>query len=342
MKRVLIADDSSFMRKSLTHLLESDEAIEVVAAVADGADAVRKVRQLRPDVVILDIEMSGMDGLAALARIMAECPTPVLVLSGLDKADATLAIRCLERGAVDFIPKPSGVISYDIDTLRAEIIAKVKWAAGVPVRPLDLRLFGEPLAPRRRGLAGREKLVVIGASTGGPRALATVLPALSPDLAAAVLVVQHMSPALVPCFADRLKWECFLDVAVARHGEDLTPGRVVIAPGGCHALIEQAGGARRIRLSRKVSPHAIFPSVDYAMESAAEAYGEGAIGVLLTGMGSDGARGMQAIKDGGGSTVAEDPSTCLVFGMPKAAIDLGCVDQVVPLHLVAQAIVKLI
>jgi two-component system chemotaxis response regulator CheB len=340
--RVLIADDSSFMRRSLTHLLESDEALDVVATAADGADAVRKVRQLRPDVVILDIEMSGMDGLAALTLIMAECPTPILVLSGLDKADATLAIKCLERGALDFIPKPSGVISYDIDTLKAEIIAKVKWAAGVAVRSLDPRRSWESLQPRRPGRAGRKKIVVIGASTGGPRALATILPALAPGLAAAVLIVQHMSAVFVPSFADRLKWECFLDVSVAREGEDLTPGRVVIAPGGCHTLIELTDNVRRIRLSKKASSHTIAPSVDYAMESAGAAYGEDAVGVLLTGIGRDGARGMQAIKERGGSTVAEDPSTCLVFGMPKAAIDLGCVDQVVPLPLMAQTIVELI
>ena len=241
MKRVLIVDDSSFMRKSLTHLLESDDTIEVVDTAADGADAVRKVRQLRPDVVILDIEMSGMDGLAALAHIMAECPTPVLVLSGLGKNDATLALKCLEQGAVDFIPNPPASSRMTSTRLRAEIIAKVKWAAGVPVRKLDLRLRGEPLRRAGRRPAKRDKIVVIGASTGGPRALATILSSLPPALAAAVLVVQHMSPAFVPSFADRLKWECLLDVAVARQDEALTPGRVVIAPGGCHTLIEHSG-----------------------------------------------------------------------------------------------------
>jgi two-component system, chemotaxis family, protein-glutamate methylesterase/glutaminase len=342
MTRVLIVDDSSFMRKSLTHLLESDPALEVVETAADGADAVRKVRRLRPDVVLLDIEMSGMNGLVALAHIMDECPTPVLVLSGLDPADRTLAVRCLEQGAVDFLPKPSGVISYDIDRLRAEIVARVKQAAEVHVRQLDLRLPGEPLRPRRPAAASRARLVVIGASTGGPRAVATVVAALPPDLPAAVLVVQHMSAEFVPSFAERLKWDGFLEVAVARPDEPLVPGRVVVAPGGCRALVAWSEGGGRVRLGRDAPPQGLLPSVDDAMASAAEAYGAGAVGVLLTGMGDDGARGMKAIKDRGGRTLAEDPSTCLVSGMPRAAIDLGGVDQVVPLPLVAQAICKLL
>jgi two-component system chemotaxis response regulator CheB len=342
MKRVLIVDDSSFMRISLTHLLESDEAIKVVGTAAEGADAVRLARQLRPDVVLLDIEMSGMNGLVALAQIMSECPTPVLVLSGLDPADGTLAIKCLEEGAVDFIAKPSGVISYDIDRLRAEIIAKVKLAAGVSVRRLEPRHRRKPGQLRRPADPARERVVVIGASTGGPRAVATVLAGLPPTVAAALLVVQHMSQKFIPSFADRLKWECILEVAVAHPDEPLTPGHVVIAPGGCHTLIEQVAGARRIRLSQQASPHGLCPSVDYAMASAAEAYGPGAVGVLLTGIGSDGARGMKAIKVRGGRTLAEDPSTCLVFGMPKAAIDLGCVDEIVPISRMAQAIMRLL
>ena len=342
MKRVLVVDDSSFMRTSLTYLLESDEALKVVAAAVDGADAVRKVKQLRPDVAILDLEMREMDGLAALAHIMAECPTPVLVLSGLHAP--ALAVKCLEHGAVDFIPKPSGVISYDIDVLRAQIIAKVKLAAGVRVRKLDPSpLSGPPAAPpRRKPAIPGEKVVVIGASTGGPRAIAAVLAGLPPSLAAAVLVVQHMSPAFIPSFADRLRWECFLDVAVAREDEPLTAGRALLAPGGCHTLVESAGGARRARFSHKASPHALSPSVDYAMESAAAAYGDGAIGVLLTGMGSDGALGLEAVKDAGGATLVEDASTCLVYGMPKAALDRGCVDQVVPLPQMARAILRLL
>ena len=244
---------------------------------------------------------------------------------------------------MDFIPKPSGVISYDIDLLRDEIIAKVKQAADVCVRPLHrvrrTALPETPFRPRdHRPL--RERAIVIGASTGGPRAIAAVLAGLPPSLGAAVLVVQHMSPELIPSFADHLRWESFLDVVVAREDEPLSAGRALIAPGGRHTLIDRRGGAVRIRFSRQASPHGLFPCVDYAMESAAAVYGDGAVGVLLTGMGSDGALGLKAIKDAGGTTLAEDASTCLVYGMPKAGFDLGCVDQVVPLPRIARTLLQ--
>ena len=340
--RVLIVDDSSFMRKSLTHLLESDESIEVIGTAVDGEDAIQRVKQLHPDVVLLDIEMPVMDGLAALAHIMAECPTPVLMLSALNKRDAAIAIKSLYHGAVDFIAKPSGVISYDIDRLSIEIIAKVKAAAGVNVRQLDLRLPKESYQRRWPKTGTRKKMVVIGASTGGPRAVATVLSGLPRDISPAIIVVQHMTPEFVPSFVERLRWGCSLDISTARKGEVIDPGHVLVAPGGCHVGVAQDGTTRRIRLSKKTSPYAVFPSIDYAMESTARAYGMGVLGVLLTGIGSDGARGMKAIKEAGGGTIAEDESSCVVFGMPKAAIELGCVDEVAPLPQIAQAILRMI
>lgn len=343
MKRVLVVDDSSFMRKSLTHLLESDVAIKVVGTAADGAEAVRQVGQLRPDVVILDIEMSGMNGLAALTRIMAEHPTPVLVLTGLYRADMTIALRCLEQGAVDVIAKPSGVISYDIDRLRPEISAKVKVAATIDLGNFSPRAAGGSFLTRQAAkTVNSDKMVVMGASTGGPRALAAILSSLPPSLAASVLVVQHMSPSFMAYFAESLKGLCPFDVALAREEEAFTQGCVVVSPGGCHTLVAWAEGARRVRFSKKPSPHAVFPSIDYAMASVAEAYGVNAVGVLLTGIGKDGARGMKAIKAAGGRTIVEDPATCLAPGMPRAAIALDCIDQVEPLSQVASAIAGLI
>ena len=342
MIKVLIVDDSSFMRKSLTHILESDRSIEVVATAADGKDAVRKVRQLHPDVVLLDIEMPVMDGLTALAYIMAECPTPVLMLSALNKRDASIAIKSLEHGAVDFIPKPSGVISYDIEELGNEIIAKVKVATDVNVGKLALSLPRESYQRPRSKLVTRKEIVVIGASTGGPRAVAEVLASLPRYTQTAILVVQHMSPEFVPSFVERLQWGCSLEISAARKGEVISSGQALIAPGGYHTTIVQNGDARKIRLSRKAPPHTAIPSIDYAMESAAKAYGQRTLGVLLTGLGSDGAKGLKAIKDAGGNTIAEDQSTCLVFGMPKAAIELGCVDEVVPLPHIGQTILKML
>ena len=340
MIRTLIVDDSSFMRKSLAHILESDKGIEVIDTAGDGEEAIRKVRQLHPDVVLLDIEMPVMDGLVALVHIMAETPTPVLMLSALNNRDATIAIKALDHGAVDFIPKPSGVISYDIERLSAEIITKVKAVAGLNVRKIEFSLPKETFQRRQFKPAAQKQIIVIGASTGGPQAVSRLLSSLPRDIGAAILIVQHMGLEFLPSFAQRLQWGCSLEVSIARKGEVIEPGRILIAPGGYHTLIRKSANIKRIRLSKKNTSHGFSPSIDCAMESAAKAYGETALGVLLTGIGTDGAKGMKAIKDAGGSTIAEDPSTCVVFGMPKAAIELGCVDEVVPLPKIARAILR--
>lgn len=342
MIKVLVVDDSSFMRKSLTHILESDRSIQVVGTATDGAQAIQKVKELRPDVVLLDIEMPVMDGLTALAHLMAQRPTPVLMLSALNKKEATIAIKSLEHGAVDFIPKPSGVISYDIDKLGNEIIAKVKTAAGANVPRIDLHLPKETFQRERLKPVTRKEIVVIGASTGGPRAVATVLSGLPRDISPAIVIAQHMSREFVPSFVERLRWGCPLNISTARKGEVISSGRVLVAPGASNVAIAKNGTVKKIRFSKKSLSHAVFPSIDYAMESAAGVYGEGTLGVLLTGIGSDGAKGLKAIKDAGGNTIAEDQSTCVVFGMPKAAIELKCVDEVVPLPQIAQAILRMI
>ena len=341
MIRALVVDDSSFMRKSLTHILESDSSIEVVDTAVDGKDAMRKVRQHSPDVVLLDIEMPVMDGLAALAHIMAECPTPVLMLSALNRRDAAITIKSLEHGAVDFIPKSSGVISYDIEELSNTIIDKVKLAADVNVHKLAFHLPRESYQRPRTKAVTPKDIIVIGASTGGPKAVINVLSHLPRGISAAILVVQHMSPEFVPSFVDRLQWGCSLKISTARKGRAISSGQALVAPGGYHTQIVQNGDARKISLSRNVSPHTAMPSIDRAMESAAKAYGQSTLGVLLTGLGSDGARGLEAIKDAGGNTIAEDQSTCVVFGMPKAAIELGCVDEIVPLPQIAQTILRM-
>jgi two-component system chemotaxis response regulator CheB len=333
---VLIVDDSCFMRKALRYLLESDAAIKVVGTAADGKEAVRKVKELRPAVVLLDIEMSVMDGLSALAHVMAERPTPVVVLTGVNTTTGAVASRCLERGAVDFIAKPSGTISYNIGTLAPEIIAKVKVAARVDLGKRAHRF------PRRSQTQSRKQIVIIGASTGGTTALLTILPCLPRNLDVAFLVVQHMSHHIVPMFVERLKWECSLDIALATEDEVISPGRVLIAPGDRQTMIVTSKLDKRIRLTKEPSGPSRPPSVDSAMESGAAAYGEGTMGVLLSGIGNDGAQGMKSIKYMGGSTIAQDQATSLIFGMPKAAIDLGCVDQVVPLPLIAQTIVTMI
>lgn len=340
MIRVLVVDDSSFMRKSLTYILESDDSIKVIDTAEDGIEAIKKVRELHPDVVLLDIEMPRMDGLAALMRIMNECPTPVLVLSGLNKKDPTIAIKALEYGAIDFIAKPSGVVSYDIDKIGGEIIAKVKVAAGVNVQKLKL---SQPAELYRKGKPQRTQkgIVVIGASTGGPRAIVTVLSGLPRNTPAAILVVQHIVPEFVPSLVDRLRWSCSMEVAIAQEGDVLYPNRIFVASGYPTSVVKE-GDQKKVSLTSAASLDYNSCAINYAMQSVSEAYGSGVLGVLLTGMGSDGAMGMKAIKDAGGGTIAEDQSTCIVYGMPRSAIELGCVDRVVPLPEIAQVIMEMI
>lgn len=342
MVRVLVADDSGFMRKALKHILEFDKDIQVAGNAANGEEAVEQTKKLKPDVVLLDIEMPVMDGLDALSHIMAECPVPVLILSGLHKTDARVVIRALEKGAVDFIGKPSGVISYDIDKIAWELRTKVKTAACVDIRKLK---YHPPADSFSEAMVGpdfvKKKLVVIGASTGGPRAVSEILLKLPRKMDAAVIVVQHMGSEFLPSFVERLKWETRLDIALARKGDIVAPGKALVAPGEVHTTI-QAGEPNKIRLSSKSAPLGISPSIDYAMESAAKVYGSEALGILLTGIGEDGVKGMRAIRDSGGYTIAEDESTCVVFGMPRAAIEAKVVDDIVPLPWIAPAIMRMV
>lgn len=338
MIKVLIVDDSAFMRVAVQKMLASSAEIEVVGAAVDGADALEKVKALRPGVVLLDVAMPVMDGLEALSRIMAETPTPVVMLSGLEEKDSRVAVKCLEHGAVDFIQKTSGTISYDIDRLKDEIIAKVKIAAGVDVRKMALELPSESYRIERLKPVVRKAVVVIGASTGGPRALTKVLGGLKRGIPAAIVVVQHISAEFITSFVERLRWACPLDVSAAVDGDQLAPGRVLIAAGNRNAAIGKDSKGDSVIVAGEV--HGPYPSIDLAMESAARYYGDKTLGVLLTGVGNDGAMGMKAIKEAGGATIAEDSSTCIVYGMPRAAVEMGVVDEVVPLNGIADAITR--
>jgi len=337
MIRALVADDSSFMRKALTHILESDRDIKVIDTASNGEEAVRKVKELCPDIVLLDIEMPLMDGFCALTHIMTEAPTPVVVISGLK--EPALAVKSLIQGAVDFIPKPSGVISYGIEELKEEIIARVKTAASVNVQKMKLISPGESYVKSPKKFKPKQA-VIIGASTGGPRAIAAVLSSFPPDISAAVIVVLHMGHEFIPPFVDLLKWKCPLDISIVKHDNIIRSGKVFLSPGGCNISIVQDKGVKRFNIQK--NKRYSVPSIDITMRSAAKIYGENAVGVLLTGMGSDGASGLKAIKDAGGTTIAEDESTCVIFGMPKAAIGLGCVDEVLPLPQIAGAILRMI
>jgi len=348
--QVLVVDDSALMRKLISNLLESDPRIEVMDTARDGYEAVEKVAGLHPDVVTMDVEMPRVSGLDALARIMSQCPTPVVMLTGL--SDPSLAIEALERGAVDFVLKPSGAISVDIYRVRQELIEKVKLATLVNLRkvtaqvesvalpPLPLNL-GAKVEDRSFRPAGR-RAVAIGASAGGPKTLSYLLSRLPAGLPAPVLVVQHMPPGFTRSFAERLHEHSPLLVKEAEEGDVVLPGQVYIAPGDHHMLVEKRAGRKIIRLTQSPRVKGLRPSADVAITSVAEAYGAGSIGVILTGMGSDGVEGLRAIKERGGMVIAQDKATSIIYGMPRAAVESGCVDKVLPLDDIPGEIVRIL
>ncbi len=350
--RVLVVDDSAFMRKMVSEILARDPALCVVGQARDGEDALVKLAALQPDVITLDVEMPVLDGYGTLAQIMQRRPTPVLMLSSLTQAGADATLRCLEMGAVDVIGKPSGAISLDIEKIAAELIAKVKAAAEASV---SSRTAGSPLpvADKTPGLrlaaatptsgselrAGRDqiKALVIGASTGGPRALQALVPALPADLGVPIVIVQHMPAGFTASLARRLEQTSPFTAKEAEDGDRLRPGQILVAPGGFHLQFDAGGAAR---LSTEPPIHGVRPAVDITFASLARLYGAHLLAVLLTGMGRDGARGLKLIQDGGGRTLAEDETTCVVYGMPKAAAEMGGVGALLPLPALAPAIAK--
>lgn len=333
--KVLIADDSSVMRKLLRDLLETDSDIRVVATARNGIEAVKIVSQQKIDVITMDIEMPKMDGLTALQRIMSENPTPTIMLSAMDRRHADIVMKSFKYGAVDFISKTSGTLSLDIDKKAKEIIKKIKVASNIKVRKLTRKMTEQPLiyVP---GPITKDKIVAIGASTGGPKALMELLSRLPRNIPAGILIVQHMPEGFTESFSERLNWETSIEVREAKHGDGIVSGVALVAPGNKH--MEVVNG--RIALNKKKRVHAVRPSADVLMNTVARVYGKNAVGVLMTGMGSDGAKGMREIKKNGGRTIVQSEETCIVFGMPKEAIALGAVDHVVPLDDLAMKIIE--
>ncbi len=363
--RVLVVDDSAFMRKVLSDLFKGESDFEVVDVARNGAEAIEKVLQHSPDVVTMDIEMPVMDGLSALEKIMTVKPTPVVMVSSLTKAGADATIRALSLGAVDFVAKSAGSISR-IDDIAKELLQKCREARGIsgkrlqpkeiqaipvpkpkppvpstPVVPVIPTLI-TPVPPVRSvafpGMS--DWIVAIGTSTGGPRALQEVLPRLPGNLPCPAIVVQHMPPGFTKSLADRLNSLCDLTVKEAADNDRLTPGTVYVAPGDFHLTLRKEGNSTYIKLNKEPAIGGLRPAVDPMMVSVADIYGAKTVGVILTGMGHDGAKGMQAIKRLHGLTIAEDQSTAVVFGMPKAAIEAGVVDNILPLSQVADGIVQ--
>jgi len=338
---VLVVDDSPFMQRIITKLLETDPRIRVVGTAADGYQALEQIRSIHPDVVTMDIEMPRLDGLATLHRLMQQMPTPVIMLSGVD--DATAAVQALELGAVDFVAKPSGTVSIDLYKIGEELIAKVKIATLVNLDRVaaQVELPAAPVpAPGERESAHCLSLVAIGASTGGPRALDWILRHLPASLPASVLVVQHMPAGFTAGFAQRLDLHSPLQVTEAGEGQVMQVGSAYVAPGGKHMVVTEKGGQPLIRLLATAAVNSVRPSADVLMASVAEVANAHSVGVVLTGMGKDGSEGLARIKQAQGITLAQNRESSTIFGMPRAAIEQGVVDKVLPLSEIPAAIVE--
>ena len=332
--RVLVVDDSALMRKLLVKMLEKEEGIEVVGTAMDGVFALEKIEKLRPDVVTLDLEMPRMDGLTALREIVQRFQTPVVLVSG--HAAEAITFEALAAGGVDFVAKPERILSAPLEPLGAELVRKIRVASRVrvdklPVRPAkDALPEGEP----SRALHALESgyVLAIGVSTGGPNALTYLLPQIRADFQAGVLIVQHMPEGFTALFAKRLGELCEIEVREAAEGDAVVPGRVLIAPGGRHLQVRRIGEEAVVALSRGAPVGGLRPSVDVMFHSVAEVFGSKGVALVMTGMGDDGAEGLAAIKSAGGTTLAQDQRSSVVYGMPKAAMETGAVDRVLSLH----------
>ena len=340
MIKVLVVDDSLFMRSLISDTLNSEPEIEVIDTAKNGSEAIKKIPKIKPDCITLDLAMPGWDGLTTLKHIMSQHPTPVVILSAHSKEDANITIECLNTGAVSFVLKPSGELSLDIEKIKEELIKEVKAAAKVKVGKIR-SLIAKPPKPKRK-LIGINKIVVIGASTGGPQTLEAILSSLPSDFPAPILVAQHMPTiSFTQSLAARLNDSCQLIVKVAENNEIIQASKVYLAPGGFHVTIEPRPKTDATRPVRDEDSHGVIclseneanslsPSIDMTMKSVAKVYNGNAIGIVLSGMGDDGVEGMRAIKEAGGKTIVQDESS-LIFGMPKAVIEAGYADKVLPM-----------
>ena len=344
---VLVVDDSAFMRKLIAEMIDGSGEFRVIATARNGLEALKKIHALDPDLVTLDIEMPELDGIGALGYIMSETPRPVIMLSGAAaESGRDPAIRALELGAVDFVKKPGGPISLDVGRVRDRLIDSLRASTQVNLRGMPMLARRTNGAPTGRAIAGggswATRAVAIAASTGGPRALADLIPALRADLDAAVLIVQHMPAGFTKSLADRLDLHSRLTVAEALDGERVVHNRVYLAPGGQHMRVRVQGGVPVIALDNSPPVWGVRPSADPLFRSVADVFGAASIGVVLTGMGRDGAEGMRAIHDAGGLGVAQDRETSIIYGMPHAALLAGGIDQVLPLPAIAGAVTDLL
>ena len=339
--RVLVVDDSALVRSLLREIINREPDMSCVGVASDPLVAREMIRQLTPDVMTLDVEMPRMDGIDFLGKLMRLRPMPVLMVSTLTERGAEVTMRALELGAVDFVAKPRIGVADGLRQLAEDICAKLRTAAQAHVRRLPSPAASAPkrLAVPGLGRLSSEKIIFIGASTGGTEATRELLMGLPPD-APAVVITQHMPPGFTRSYAARLDSLCRLHVKEAADGDRILPGHGYIAPGGLHLTVERSGAnyLARVRDGDAVNRHK--PSVEALFESAARVLGPNALGVMLTGMGADGARAMKAMRDAGSYNICQDEASCVVFGMPREAIAQGAAHEVLPLQCIAPALLE--
>jgi two-component system, chemotaxis family, protein-glutamate methylesterase/glutaminase len=334
---VVVVDDSLVCREMLSEILSSDPEIKVVGMGRDGGEAIELVKQLRPSLVTMDIHMPKMDGIGATEEIMAFCPTPILIVSSSVRPDQTgPAFDALKAGALDVLKKPEPKDWSELEHIGVELIAKVKMLARVHVVTHVRGRIRDRAQRARPTLSGPRTLLAIGSSTGGPAALVAVLSKLPEDFRPAVVVAQHIADGFVPGLVEWLGTLCKLPVVQARNGQDLVGGAILVAPTGGHLAV-RSGCVETVEAE---AGDVYRPSCNVLFESAAKSQGAKTIGVILTGMGADGAKGLKALHDAGGYTIAQDERTSVIFGMPKAAIEIGAVDVVSPIDLIADEIMS--
>jgi two-component system, chemotaxis family, protein-glutamate methylesterase/glutaminase len=341
--RVLVVDDSALMRKLIPIILERDPDIEVVGTAMDGAFALRKIGELRPDVVTLDLEMPRMDGIETLRMIMRSAPLPVIVFSTHSKEGAYSTFKALALGAIDFVAKPTDAAAGNLNPVAYQLIEKIKVAkrAGGPkTLPKPAAEPAQLQKKASRTALPPSRIIAIGISTGGPNALQYVLSQIPADIPASFVVVQHMPEGFTEMFARRLDECCALDVQEAKSGDLLIAGRVLICPGNRHVMVRRMPRGEMAILSDSPPINGHRPSADVLFHSVAQEFGLTAVGIIMTGMGEDGAEGIGAIKAAGGMTIAQSEETCVVAGMPRAAIVKGYVNKVISLDGLAAYLVK--
>ena len=355
MTRVLVVDDSTFMRNAIVSLLEQDPEIKVVGTARDGLEALQKAEELDADVMTLDVEMPRLDGLGTLQRLMKTTPMPVLMISSLTESGAESTLKALEYGALDFIPKN---MSNDRDSFGSELRRKVPAQArrkaiirlkyrrintiAMPASPLPRMQHSQPADYVQTPCSGPRDLIVVGVSTGGPPVVQKILSALPADLAACILVAQHMPAAFTGPFAKRLDSVCNISVSEAVDGDRIKNGHAYVCPGGKHISVRMRGPLPEVAITEEPRDALYKPTVNLLMESAGKNMGRRTLGVMLTGMGSDGCEGAKVLREKGGCLIAQNEASCVVYGMPKAVIDAKLANQILDADDIAQAIMTIV